>query len=214
MSNQAYFRDNPAYTNYFTVRNTTPGTGIAGHAAPTTADNTKPVLYMFNGSANSRLYLDYVRIRLTAIGAGATTTDCAVFLDHAGATTRSGGGTQVTPVCNTSVPGTFPNGIQATSLATVFIGPVVTVPVASKQVASHRVRSVVPVVEDQYFFAFNPEVLNFTSTGASTGTAVYQATIPMPPVVVGPLDTFEVVIWGASESGAHSFDIEAGWYER
>lgn len=212
--NQTFFRDNPIYTNYFTVRNTTPGTGIAGHAAPSSSDNTKPVLYLFNGSATSRLYIDFIRVRMTAIGAGATTTDVAVYLDHAGAATRTGGGTQVTPVGNTSVPVNQPNGIQPASAVTAFIGAVATTPVAAKLVAATRVRSVVPVVEDSYFFAFSPEAQTFAAEGASSGVAIYQANIPMPPVVVGPLDVFEFVVWGASQSGAHSFDIEAGWYER
>lgn len=204
-------RNNYALANFFTVRNTTPGTGIAGHAAPSTADNTKPVLYLFNASQNTRLYIEYVKVRMTAIGAGATTTDVQVFVDRAGAATRTSGGTQVTPVWNNSV---LQSGAVQVSAVTAFIGAVVTSPVAAKTVASQRIRSVVPVVEDQYHLNFSAIDAPFVASLASTGTAVYQASIPIPPVIVGPLDVFELVFWGASQSGAHSFDIEAGWFER
>ncbi|HYC99696.1 MAG TPA: hypothetical protein VEB22_00585, partial [Phycisphaerales bacterium] len=33
--------------SYFVARNPTPGTGVAGHAAPTTLDDTKPFLELF-----------------------------------------------------------------------------------------------------------------------------------------------------------------------
>src|SRR3990167_6026954 len=55
--------------SYFVTYNVTDGTGIAGHAAPVQADlSTKHLLHVFNASTTKRLYPDFVRIRMTAIG--------------------------------------------------------------------------------------------------------------------------------------------------
>lgn len=218
MSDTLTFRNKAQYTSYFTARNTTPGTGIAGHAAPTTADTGKPLVYIYNPSTSNRLYLQHIKIRVTAVGAGATTTDFAAFIDNSGAATRTGGGALITPVNNSGVLGSPTNTVGGTyanaSPAVVYFGAVVTTAVATKQVASHRVRSVVPVVEDQYYFDFGFPTFGYDAALASTGTAVYQATIPMAPVVLGPLQAFYLVQWGASQSGAHSFDTVAAWIER
>jgi hypothetical protein len=190
--------------SYFSVLNTTPGTGIAGHAAPTSADATKPFLWIFNGGQN-RLYLDFINIRMTAIGAGATTAEFSVFLDTGA--TRASGGTQVTPrnVNSDSV---------AASAATVYMGPTVLVNSAAVHVAHHRLRSVVSVVEDQYNLSFGNPGYGYSGAVTTTGTAIVNAYASLPPIVVGPGDSFIFVQWSGSQSGAHSMDLEVGYWER
>lgn len=196
--------------SYFTTYNVTDGTGIAGHAAPVQADlSTKPLLHIFNNNANKRLYVDFVRLRLTAIGAGATTTDFTVWVDNAGATCKSSGGTVATSV---NARGDQP----INSGAVVTFGAVVaTAPASEKRIDHQRVRSVVAVVEDQYMFSFGSGGYG-PATGGITmaGTAVIAAYTHCPPVVVPPLGNFKLVQWGASQSGAHSFEYTVGWYER
>lgn len=190
---------------YFVGYNTTPGTGIAGHAAPTSADSTKPLVYLYNRGPGS-VGVDYIRVRMTAIGAGATTTDFSVFVDQSGAATRSSGGTlMATPACTNTQANRGPN-------VDLYIGDVVTVPVAARQVGHQRVRSVVPVIEDQYVFTFGAANAQFPSALATSGTAIVQTVTNFAPVVIGPKDVFEFVEWGASQSGAHSFDVEIGLY--
>lgn len=195
--------------SYFVTYNVTDGTGIAGHAAPVQADlSTKPLLHIFNGSTTRRLAIDFVRIRVTAVGAGATTTDFTAWIDQKGATCKTSGGTVATSVnCRSDNP--------YTTGAVVSFGPVVATADASERRIDHqRVRSVVPVVEDQYLFTFGNTTPTFPAAMALSGTAIVSALCPMPPAVILPGGNFKLVEWGASQSGAHSFEYTVGWTER
>jgi hypothetical protein len=196
--------------SYFVAYNVTHGTGIAGHAAPVAADlSTKPLLHIFNGSTTKSITLDFVRLRATAIGAGATTTDFEAWIDQAAATCKTSGGTVATSVnCRSDNPNT--------TGAVVSFGPVVATAHASERMIDHqRVRSTVSVVEDQYQFAFGNAGYG-PATGGITmaGTGVIAAFVHFPPVVILPGGNFKLVQWAASQSGAHSFEYTAGWVER
>jgi hypothetical protein len=194
---------------YYCTYNVTDGTGIAGHAAPVQADlSTKPLLHMFNGSSTLRLYIDFVRIRMTAIGAGATTTDFTAWVDNNGSTVKTSGGTVAT-VVNT-LGGGSADGDTVVSFGAV----VATAGATEKRVDHQRVRSVVPVVEDQYTFGFGGVVPAFPAAMALTGTAVVSAYVHMPPVVVPPGGNFKLVEWGASQTGAHSAEFTVCYARR
>jgi hypothetical protein len=207
-SKQTYFADEGTY---FTTYNVTDGTGIAGHAAPVQADlSLKPLLHLFNGNATKSIYVDFIRLRLTAIGAGATTTDFTVWVDRNLVTSKTGGtGTVATPV-NVN-PG------SALASAAVITFGVVTASAGTGEVRidHQRVRSVVPVVEDQYMFSFGSSTYG-PATGGITmaGTSVIAAYVHCPPVVVPPGGNFKLSEWGASQSGAHSFEYTIGYWER
>jgi hypothetical protein len=195
--------------SYFTTYNVTDGTGIAGHAAPVQADlSTKPLLHLFNGGTKY-IYPDFVRIRMTAIGAGATTTDFTVWVDSNGASSRSSAGTAAT-IVNVNP------GSSQTSGASIWFGAVVaTAGTGEVRVDHQRVRSVVAVVEDQYIFTFgNPGYGPATGGITMAGTAVIAAQVNLPPVVVPPGGNFKLVQWGASQSGAHSFEFTIGFVAR
>jgi hypothetical protein len=196
--------------SYFVTYNVTDGTGIVGHAAPVQADlSTKPLLHIFNGSATKSLAIDFVRLRATAIGAGATTTDFTAWIDNNGSTVKTSGGTVATSV---NVRGDQPS----TTGAIVSFGAVVASAGATEKRIDHqRVRSVVAVVEDQYTFSFGHTGYG-PATGGITmaGTAVIAAFVHMPPCVIQPGGNFKLVQWGASQSGAHSFEYTVGWIER
>lgn len=194
---------------YFCTYNVTDGTGIAGHAAPVQADlSTKPLLHIFNGSSIYRLYIDFVRIRVTAVGAGATTTDFTAWVDNNGSTVKTSGGTVAT-VVNT-LGGGAADGDTIVSFGAV----VATAASSEKRVDHQRVRSVVPVVEDQYNFGFGGVVPGYPSALATSGTAILQAYVHMPAVVVPPGGNFKLSEWGASQSGAHSFEYTVCYARR
>lgn len=195
--------------SYFTTYNVTDGTGIAGHAAPVQADlSLKPLLHIFNGHATKRITLDFVRLRLTAIGAGATTTDFTAWIDNNSLTVKTSGGTVATSV---NCRGDQPN----TTGAIISFGPVVATAAATEKRVDHqRVRSVVAVVEDQYTFSFGHTGYAMPAAMALTGTAVVSAFVNFPPVVILPGGNFKLSQWGASQSGAHSFEYTVGWIER
>lgn len=195
--------------SYFVTYNVTDGTGIAGHAAPVQADlSTKPLLHLFNGSATKSIAIDFIRLRMTAIGAGATTTDFTFWIDNNGSTVKTSGGTVATAVnCRSDQP-------NATG-AVVSFGPVVATAAATEKRIDHqRVRPVVAVVEDQYVFTFGNPGYAMPAAQALTGTSVVSAQVQCPPVVILPGGNFKMVQWGASQSGAHSFEYTIGWYER
>lgn len=195
--------------SYFTTYNVTDGTGIAGHAAPVQADlSTKPLLHLFNGSATKSIAIDFVRLRVTAVGAGATTTDFTFWIDNNGSTVKTSGGTVATNVnCRSDQPNS--------SGAIVTFGAVVATAAATEKRIDHqRVRSVVPVVEDQYVFSFGNPGYAMPAAMALTGTAVVSAHVQLPPMVILPGGNFKLVQWGASQSGAHSFEYTIGWVER
>lgn len=190
------------------VLTTTPGTGVAGHAAPVAADlSTKPFVHLYNGGINV-ITIDYVKIRMTAIGANATALDFDVWLDQANgtpATTRSSGGTQMTARCSNYW--TSPTG------ATIFFGAVVSVAVNARRVAHWRVRSVIPVVEDQYYFPFGTNTATPFAGLPTTGTNQLVSVCPFPPVDVAPGTNFEFIQWSPAETGANSMEAEVGYWE-
>lgn len=194
--------------SYFCTYNVTDGTGIAGHPAPVQSDlSLKPLLHIFNGNSSKRIYPDFVRIRMTAIGLGATTTDFTAWVDRNGSTVKTSGGTVAT-VVNVNPSGGASN-------ATVTFGAVVaTAGTGEVRVDHQRVRSVVPVVEDQYVFTFGNPGYGLPSSLATTGTSQGVIDVHLPPVVVPPGGNFKLSEWGASQSGAHSFEYTACWVER
>ena len=190
--------------SYFTVLNTTPGTGMTGHAAPTTADPTKPLLWLFNGGSR-RVYVDMVSVRVTLAGANGTHSDFSVFTDTGA--TRASGGTQVTPQ-NVNSDVATPAGVTA------YIGATVLVNSSAKHIAHRRVRSEISLVQDHYHFAFGYGGYGLPSVLAPTGGAILEAHIAFPPVVIGPGDSFIFVQWAAVQDTAGTFDVEAAYIER
>ena len=187
---------------YYCTYNVTDGTGIAGHAAPVQADlSTKPLLHVFNASTTKRLYPDFVRIRMTAIGAGSSTTDFTLWADNNGSTVKTSGGTVAT-VVNTLVGG------AADGDSIVSFGAVVATAAATEKRLDHqRLRSTVSVVEDQYFFGFGNTGYGPPTGGVTmAGTAVVGLNVHFPPVVVPPGGNFKLVKWATSQSGADSYE--------
>ncbi len=196
--------------SYFVTYNVTDGTGIAGHAAPVQADlSLKSLLHIFNASLTKRLYPDFVRIRMTAIGAGATTTDFTAWVDNANGTTAKTSGGTVATVVNT-LGGGATDGDTIVSFGAV----VTTAHSTEKRVDHQRVRSVVPVIEDQYIFTFGNPGLSLPSGLPTTGTNQAVIYVHLPPVVVPPGGNFKLSEWGASQSGAHSFEYTVGYVRR
>lgn len=195
--------------SYFSTYNVTDGTGIAGHAAPVQADlSLKPLLHLFNASTTKSVTIDFIRLRMTAIGAGATTTDFTMWVDRNGATVKTSGGTVGTVV---NVNGASTN---ASSAVISFGAVVATAGTGEVRIDHQRVRSVVPVVEDQYVFSFGNPGYAMPAAMALTGTAVVSAFVHCTPAVIGPGGNFKLQEWGASQSGAHSFEYTIGYWER
>lgn len=199
--------------SYFVGRNAIPGTGIVGHAAPTTLDPTKPLLTMHvPANGTKRIFLDFIRLYLTAAGTGSTNVRFTGKTDRgaAGATRRSSGGTAITPI-NPNHGSAVTSDFAGTG---VHFGAVVASAEVDARIVCDAIhRSVIGVVGDSY-------QLNFGGAGRSpnalltSGTAIAHTVFDHPPVVIGPGDMFLLHQWSASQSGAITFEFEMGWWEQ
>ncbi len=192
----------------YIIQTTTPGTGIAGHAAPVQADvSTKPVFHLFNGSSTKTIIPKWIKIRITTAGAGGTDTNLENWLDSGGGvTTRSGAGTLVSPAICTLGGASVPS-----SAATAFIGAVTAVAVNAKRVGHFKVRSTIEIVEDVYLIVFGAAAQSVFGPVVAT---LNNYCVPMAGCAVPPLTNWQVHHWGASHSGASSYDIQACYVER
>jgi hypothetical protein len=193
--------------SYFVALNPTPGTGIAGHAAPTTFDNTKPFILIKNVDAfgGKRMYLDYIKLVVTAAGTAGNTNFATHQLD--GGAGYTSGGSQLTTVS--------PNiDMAPSSIALIYAGAAVaTAGTSPRTIASQNVRTVIPVVGDTYVFTFANQLPAFVGLPIE-GTLICERAIHVPPVVIGPNEWYKLVLWRASQSAAASYEVEMGWWER
>ena len=193
---------------YFVGRNATPGTGVAGHAACTTHDTAKAFLMLKNGSADERVYLDYIKLRCTAAGTGGT-LDYATHTIDKGRTYASGGG-DVT-VLNVSQQSTRGHAFSLAKIGAVVPAQVNTA--SAKIVAHHALRAaVIAVVGDVAIFNFGGPLI--TGSGLQEGTLELEKVYHCPPVLLGPGDSYHLVIWSASQSAPKSYELEMGFWQR
>jgi len=193
---------------YFIGRNATPGTGVAGHAACTTHDTEKAYLMLKNGSASERVYLDYIKLRCTAAGTGGT-LDYATHTIDKDRTYSSGGG-------NLTVLNVSQQSTRGTALTTAKIGAVVPAQANTtnaKIVAHHALRAaVIAVVGDLVVFNFGGPLV--TASGLQEGTLELEKVYHCPPILLGPGDSYHLVIWSGSQSAAKSYECEMGFWQR
>ena len=195
--------------DYFVARNATPGTAQAGHAAPTTHDTAKPFVMLKNGAeaGGMRVYLDYLKLLVTAAGASGTLNYATHTVDKN--RTPGTGGVALT-VVNVN-----PQSTRSTVLSSVFAGPIVpgeSNSADARIVAHQRARTVIPVVGDVLLFNFGGAAI--PSGAVMAGTTELERVVHCPPIVLGPGDSYHLVLWRASQSGAASYEVELGFWER
>jgi hypothetical protein len=200
---------------FFSAYNVTDGTGILGPVAVQADLSLKPLLHIFNGNtvaSGKAIIIDFLRLRVTAIGTGGvagSTTDFTTWVDQGGVTCKTSGGTVATNVnCRSDNP--------VTSGAVVSFGAVVCTAAASEKRLDHqRVRSVIPVVEDQYNFSFGAGGYLLPSAVATSGTSAISTFTNLSPAVIQPGGNFKVAVWEASmTSTGNSWEYTIGWTER
>lgn len=206
--------------SYFFVTNPTPGTGIAGQAAPTAAPtvggggDTKPFIFIQNGASPSdsqapRIYLDYVRLRTTTPGTNGTAINFVMQIDSANRVPTSGlGGTALTPINPNMDSG-------AKSQCIVQAGNILAS--ASGQTARNfpniQLRPVLTVSSDIYIVSLGGAEYGVGSL-ISSGTGIVQQSFGHPPAVLGPGQSLLIFLWMPAQTVASSFELDAGWWER
>lgn len=193
--------------SYFIARNATPGTGVAGHAAPTTHDTAKPYVLLINGAGGARVYLDYLKLLVTAAGSSGTLNYATHTVDKN--RTPGSGGADLT-IVNVNL-----QSARSASLSNARIGAVVpseSNTADARIVAHQRARTVIPVVGDTLLFNFGGAPI--PSGAVMAGTTELDRIIHCPPIVLGPGDSYHLVLWRASQSGAASYECEVGFWNR
>lgn len=204
--------------SYYMVQNPTPGTGFA---QPITAaySATSAFITIFNGAAafvaggkvaNAKnVYVDYIRLINSAVGASSTAGHLVCALDNGN---RYSSGTASTPTPYNIYLG---GGSSAT---VVQVGPLVTTATAAVILLGH---TVLRVATAPAWVVYDEVVIHFGAREAATESAVITATTQtrldawMPPVVVGPQQTFLVQPFNVANAvTAPSFEYEIGWWER
>jgi hypothetical protein len=202
--------------SYFVVANPTSGTGMAGQAAPTGAPaigatDTKPFIVIKNNESPSdplakRTYLEYFRVRVTAVGANGTNVNFTAILDTANAPRAPASYTQCYPVnCN------MDDG--SASVCAVYAGAgTVSTTATGRLFPNLQIRSVIPVVQDVYTVVFG--ATEFASSGLiTTGTTQASVTINHPPLIIAPGGWALLYIWEASQSAANSYEWDVSMWD-
>lgn len=197
---------------YFTACNGTPGTGIAGHAAPTTFDATKPYLLVYNPVGSDKLVLPmFLRLTLTAASVGNSVQRFTQVIDpgtSTGGSRYASGGSQLVPT-NTNMKS------QNGNAAAVYAGAVVAAAAnaGNRTIANTTFRTVLGVAGDVYQLSWGCPIMGDPASLITTGTAVSNVAFGYGPVCIGPGQSFLVHQWAAAQSAAPSFEIEFGFVE-
>lgn len=191
--------------SYFVARTPTPGTGIIGHPAPTTFDETKPMILLYNGGTTKRIYPQFLRLHETVVSTAATRTQFTICVDQGNR--YSSAGTALTLV--------NPNMDSAiTSSASAYTGAVVaTAASASRRIVDHIVfRGTIDVVEDVYEIVFGAG--DGSGMGGSRAATVQDMARMAPPIVIGPGQSLLIHQWSASVSTGPTLQVAFGYIER
>ena len=191
--------------SYHVAITPTAGTGIIGHAAPTTFDETKPYLVLYNASTTNRVYPQFITFYETVASAGGARVQFTIATDTGNR--RSSGGTA-------AVVNNVNQDDSTTAAATVYVGAVTASAASSSRrlLGNYPFRGTIDIVEDSY-------TLWFGGAGAGYGSGSRVATVQdharcLPPIVVGPLQSLLVHQWAASQSTGPTFEVVMGFVER
>lgn len=196
--------------SYWVATNPTIDTGIAGVTASQTAADTTPTLFIRNNSTTQNLYLDYIKLQVTAAGTNGTDFRYAVKIDK-GVSRYTSGGSTITPVNpNTNI------GTATAPSATVKFGALTCAAATSDMriISSGVLRTgVIKVIGDTYLFTCGGAMSATGVTGVA-GTAVAQVVVSLPPIVLGPSDQLFLNEYATSQTVGASYTFDLGFWMR
>ena len=198
--------------SYFIAATATPGSGITASAATGVAfSDTQGILTIFNNDApgGKRIILDFINIIITTAPGASTSVAVAHKVDSGN---RGSAGTVL------GATGTNPKAsamdVGAASVAEVRFGvpTVAASSSAARNVGRNILRTILPVIGDQYIIKF---AASDWSGGGGAGTAGAQVlTLPAPPIVIGPQQCYVLQEWSPARNSAYSAECVVGWIER
>lgn len=189
--------------SYFTAITATPGTGVVGPVSITFIE-TKAMLTLYNGGTN-RIYPQYLQLHETVVGTNSTRAQFTFAVDTGNR--YSTGGTGLT-VANCNMDSALTSGATATSGAIT-----ATAATGARRIIGHvTLRGTIDVVEDTIAFVFGG--LGGGNASNARAATVQEMARTMPPVCIGPGQTFLVHEWNASITVGVTHEVILGWIER
>jgi hypothetical protein len=199
---------------YFVATNPTIGTGVA-HALLTAYTSTSALFVIRNNDSTGgkRIYLDYMRLLLTAAPAAGVSLEFALQVDSA-SRAPTANNVAITPVnVNSDSSTASVANVQA------FSAGALTVPApgsTARTVGRGRIPTGINVVGDEYVLQCGTDC-----PGPSGVLTAIRATQParllagMAPIVIGPTQSLVIYRWSLTETTtAPSYEYELGWWER
>lgn len=192
--------------SYFTACSPTPGTGVIGHAAPTSFDEAKPYLVVYNGSTLN-LYPQFLQLNETVASVGGTMVQLTQTIDIGNR--YSSGGTAMT-VNNTNMASS-----NSASAVLCYQGAVVgTAASGSRRLLGNTVfrSGVIDIIRDQYQLVWGAP--DGTATTASRVATVAEFSRVCPPVCIGPGHSLLLTQWAAAQSTGPTWEALFGFVLR
>jgi len=194
----------------FMATTPTAGTGVAlGVAAATAIIATAPSILIYNSDAlgGKSIFLDTIKLLVTGAGVAGTSLHAQVFIDNGIAYTSGG---------TAAIPFNINMGCGGSSIAKVYdasaaiLSPAATG--ARRKAGRAILRGAIPVIWDQL-------VMDFGSVGAgdtnlTNGTNPLNVRVSLPPVIVGPQQSFLLYLYSPSQSTAPTYEYDIVWAER
>lgn len=194
---------------YYTAISATSGTGLLGHAAPTTFDQTKAFLYLFN-SGGKTIYPQFVTFTETAASVGGTTGGLRIVpvIDYGNRWVS--GGTALTISNNNSASS------NTSGAASMCLGgaPVLAAATANARNYGDIVfrQTLIDIIGDKFTIVFGgTSAMGNVASVVATLAEFSQVTVPM---AIGPNASLGLHIWRTSMSTGPTLEIQMGWIER
>lgn len=192
--------------SYFTACSPTPGTGVIGHAAPTTFDEAKPYFLCYNGSSLN-LYPQFLHLYETVASIGGTRVQLTQTIDNGNR--YSSAGTAMT-VNNTNMYSS-----NSGALVACYQGAVVaTAASGTRRLLGNTVfrGGVIDIIQDFYQLVWGAP--DGTSSVGSRVATVGEFSRVCPPVCVGPGQSLLLTQWVASQSTGPTWEALFGFVLR
>ncbi len=190
--------------SYFVAITPTAGTGVIGHAAPTTFDEAKPLFVFYNGGTKN-IYPQFLHLHETVASVGGARVQLTFTMDDGNR--RSSAGTAL-------VSANTHSGSANTSGLIAYMGAVVgTAATAARRLLGNVVfRGTIDIIEDDYLIVWgDPGGLGGSSSRAAT---VAEASRVVAPMVIAPGDSLCITQWAAAQSTGPTFEAIFGYIER
>lgn len=194
-SNKEFF--SVAEGSHYVAITPTPGTGIIGHAAPTTFDEAKPYIVVYNGHPSKVLYPQFLHLHDTVVSVGGSRVQFTITTDAGNR--RSSAGTAMTiSNCNTAVTG------ETSTIA--HIGAVVgTAATSARRILANVVfRGTIDVVEDDYQIVWGAG--DGVGNSSERVATVAEVSRVVPPMAIGPGYSLCLTQWAGSQSTGPTFE--------